>query len=59
MCRCTKQPACSQPCGRLLELWDKDRVTQLSKHPRIDRVIAIGAPEDAFQAGANFCARNP
>ena len=42
--RCTKEPACSQPCGRLLELWDSDQVSRLSQHPRIDRVIALGEP---------------
>ena len=43
--RCTKEPACSQPCGRLLELWDIDQVSRLSQHPRIDRVIALGEPD--------------
>ena len=43
LCRCSKQPACSQPCGRLIELWDNKQVTQLSKHPKIHRIIALGA----------------
>ena len=40
MHRCNK--GCSQPCGRLLELWDADQVVQLSLHPKVDRVIALG-----------------
>ena len=40
MHRCNK--GCSQPCGRLLELWDADQVVQLSVHPKINRVIALG-----------------
>ena len=48
LCRCAKQPACRQPCGRLLELWDSHQVTQLSQHPRIDRVIALGAHEETL-----------
>lgn len=40
--RCQRDPVCSQPCGGLLELWDKEQVSQLSMHPMIDRIIALG-----------------
>ena len=40
MSRCNK--GCSQSCGRLLELWDADQVVQLSLHPKIHRVVALG-----------------
>ena len=42
-CRCPKDPPCLEACGRLVELWDRDLVRELSMHPRVARVIALGA----------------
>lgn len=39
---CQQQPACSGPCGKLLQLWDTDLVEQLSYHPSVQRIVAIG-----------------
>ncbi|KXZ52356.1 hypothetical protein GPECTOR_10g990 [Gonium pectorale] len=41
-CRCPKTPACAAPCGRLLPLWDEQVVLELSSHPLVSRVVAIG-----------------
>ncbi|KAK9864959.1 hypothetical protein WJX84_008815 [Apatococcus fuscideae] len=41
--RCHQSPACSQPCGRLLELWDLKVVQKLSKQVDVvQHVVAIG-----------------
>lgn len=40
---CTGQPACSEACGRLLEMWDPALVLQLSHHPKVQRVMPLGA----------------
>ncbi|KAG2501947.1 hypothetical protein HYH03_000445 [Edaphochlamys debaryana] len=41
-CRCPKTPACDQPCGRLLPLYDDAAVRDLSYHPLLSRVVSIG-----------------
>lgn len=40
---CTRQPACSEACGRLLEMWDPQLVLELSHHPKVQRVVPLGA----------------
>jgi dethiobiotin synthetase/adenosylmethionine--8-amino-7-oxononanoate aminotransferase len=37
-CKCD----CSQPCGRLLEIWDDKEATSLSNHPLVSRAAVIG-----------------
>lgn len=41
-CRCPNTPRCDQPCGRLLPMWDDQAVSELSHHPLVSRVVAIG-----------------
>lgn len=44
MDRCRNSPACAEPCGRLVELWDESLLKQLSMHERVARVVSLGAP---------------
>lgn len=34
--------SCSVPCGKLRPLWDPTRLTALSHHPKVDRLISLG-----------------
>jgi dethiobiotin synthetase/adenosylmethionine--8-amino-7-oxononanoate aminotransferase len=34
--------ACEGPCGRMLPLWDEARARELSRHPRVQAVVALG-----------------
>ena len=40
--RCQRGGACEEPCGRLLPLWDEDRVVRLSCHPAVQRAMVLG-----------------
>ena len=40
--RCSRSPPCSQPCGRLLPMWDATEVSALSCHPLLTRVTCVG-----------------
>jgi dethiobiotin synthetase/adenosylmethionine--8-amino-7-oxononanoate aminotransferase len=35
-------PSCSVPCGKLRPLWDSARLTALSHHPKVARLISLG-----------------
>ncbi|CAL8463526.1 g3060 [Coccomyxa elongata] len=40
--RCQSSPACAEPCGRLVELWDEKLLKQLSMHDHVARIVALG-----------------
>jgi hypothetical protein len=39
---CPRTPRCAEPCGRLVELWDAEATEQLSRHPSVRKVVALG-----------------
>lgn len=41
--RCQSSPACAEPCGRLVELWDEELLKKLSMHDRVARIVALGS----------------
>jgi dethiobiotin synthetase/adenosylmethionine--8-amino-7-oxononanoate aminotransferase len=40
-CQAAGQP-CSEPCGRLWQLWDEARVRELSRLPHVKRALVLG-----------------
>ena len=55
-CRCPKDPRCAAPCGRLLPIWDERTVSELSYHPLISRVVAVGTVLAVEMAASNASA---